>query len=234
MNAAFMTYSAYCQGCGQPFTLAADQRRSRRYCDDRCKQRFFRQQAQREALPLTTAPMPWDAPVLHHGRFEDFAEAYRGQIDVILTDPPYDRAALPVVAALVSLASTVLVPGGYLLFLTGKRLLPELFALCTVPTLQYVTQIDYVFTGVQSQGWCYTNTGKRVWQERSKPILWYERTAPQRPKGARVAIPLSAFRAAPTASLSSSRRPWISIRSATPISSPSPAFGPSWRVYHPQ
>ena len=193
MNAAFVNRTAYCQGCGHPFTRTGHQRQSRRYCADRCKMRFFRQRAQRQALPPTTAPMPWQAPVLHHGRFEDFAEAYRGQIDVILTDPPYERAALPVYAALVTLASTVLVPGGYFLCLTGKGLLPEIFALFAVPTLEYVTQIDYVFPGVHAQGARWTATGKRVWQERAKPVLWYERKAPSRPKGARGRHPFKRF-----------------------------------------
>jgi hypothetical protein len=149
MNVDFGERTAYCQGCGQPFTRTSEQRLSRRYCTDRCKMRYFRQQAQRQAIPPTTAPMPWEQPVLHHGRFEDFAEAYRGQIDVILTDPPYDRKALPVYAALVSLARTVLVPGGYFLCLTGKGLLPEIYALCGVPELEPVTQIDYSKTTPQ-------------------------------------------------------------------------------------
>jgi DNA modification methylase len=38
---------------------------------------------------------------------------------------------------------------------------------------------DYVFPGVHAQGQRWTSTGKRVWMERSKPILWYERRAPK-------------------------------------------------------
>ena len=193
MSAAFVDHIAYCQGCGQPFTRTSDQRQSRRYCADRCKMRFFRQQAQRQAIPPTSAPMPWTQPVLHHGRFEDFGEAYREQINVILTDPPYDRAALPVYAALARLASTVLVPGGYLLCLVGKGLLPEIVALLAVPPLEYVTSIDYVFPGVHAQGKRRTSTGLRVWQERAKYVLWYERKAPPRPQGARGRHPFKRF-----------------------------------------
>jgi DNA methylase len=183
----------YCRGCGQPLTLREGQRQSRRYCADTCKMRFFRQQAQHQARPPAPAPMPWKGPVLHHGCFEDFAEAYRGQIDVILTDPPYDRTSLPVYAALATLARTVLVPGGYLLILTGKGLLPEIFAALTLPALEYITLIDYVFPGTLAQGFKWTATGKRVWMERAKPVLWYERRAPARPKGTRGRHPWKRF-----------------------------------------
>lgn len=194
MNVGLVDPTATCQGCGHPFTRTEGQRQSRRYCTDRCKMRYFRQQALRQARPPTTAPMPWEAPVLHHGRFEDFAEAYRGQIDVLLVDPPYDRASLPVYDALQALASTVLVPGGYFLCLTGKGLLPELLPRLSVDTLAYVTVIDYVYTNaVQAQGWTWTATGKRVWQERAKPLLWYERTAPPRPPGTRGRHPFKRF-----------------------------------------
>lgn len=179
-----MDLQVSCEGCGSILVRQASGRLSRRYCSDRCKMRFHRQQARRQEAPVASAIMPWDQPVLYHGRFEDYAEAYLGQIDVILTDPPYDRKALPVYQALATFADTVLVPGGWLLCMTGKGIVFDVFPRLSIPGLEYLTAIDYRMTSSRSKAQKWTTTGKRFWQERHKPVLWFQKRALRRP-GAR-------------------------------------------------
>lgn len=88
-------------------------------------------------------------------------------IDVILTDPPYEREFLPVYEDLAKLAAHVLKPGGSLMVMVGQSYLPEIMALMT-PYLRYHWQLCYLTPGGQAV---------QLWQRNVntfwKPVLWY-------------------------------------------------------------
>jgi len=62
------------------------------------------------------------------GDFREVLADVRG-IDAIITDPPYERAALPMLADLARWADTVLAPGGVLAVLFGQAHLPDVYRL---------------------------------------------------------------------------------------------------------
>jgi 16S rRNA G966 N2-methylase RsmD len=99
--------------CVQCFQDRPHVRASKRFCGAACKQAFHRARQSLRSRGLL------DTPVCHWGRFQDYQAAYAGKIDVLITDPPYARATLPLYEALATLARTVLRPGGWLLCLTG-------------------------------------------------------------------------------------------------------------------
>jgi len=58
-------------------------------------------------------------------------------VDLIFTDPPYDRESLPLYDALAAQAKRVLRPGGSLLTYCGHYLLPEVIQRCTQAGMRY-------------------------------------------------------------------------------------------------
>lgn len=64
-------------------------------------------------------------------RLGDFREVLAGLrgVDAVITDPPYERAALPMLADLARWADTVLTPGGVLAVLFGQAHLPDVYRL---------------------------------------------------------------------------------------------------------
>lgn len=62
---------------------------------------------------------------MHHGDFRDILPRYAGQIDAIVTDPPYPVEFHPLWSDLAQLATTALVPQGMVIALTGKIHLDE-------------------------------------------------------------------------------------------------------------
>jgi ParB-like chromosome segregation protein Spo0J len=96
----------------------------------RIKRANERREARNKAVPL-----PDDAIRIVHGDFrtldiEDFS------IPLILTDPPYDRAALPLWMDLADFAARKLRPGGLLVAYSGVIFLPEVYAALSAK-LQY-------------------------------------------------------------------------------------------------
>jgi hypothetical protein len=62
------------------------------------------------------------------GDFREVLADVRG-IDAVITDPPYERAALPLLADLARWADEVLTPGGVLAVLFGQAHLPDVYRL---------------------------------------------------------------------------------------------------------
>jgi 16S rRNA G966 N2-methylase RsmD len=144
--------------------------RKRRYCTRRCRNaaHYRRYQGAGHGIP--------EAPVLHLGRFEDYAAAYAGKIDVIITDPPYANKDLPVFGALAAFAETVLVPGGWIVMVLGYGMIPKIYGVFEASTLEFRNQGCYLMLGPKAgQVEQYGSTGKDIWQQHHKPILCYRK-----------------------------------------------------------
>jgi hypothetical protein len=87
-------------------------------------------------------------------------------VDLIFTDPPYDRETLPQYADLAKFAARVLVPGGSLVAYVGHYGLPDVLPLMT-PHLRFWWQLALIHTGGTAK---LLGTGVYVtW----KPLLWF-------------------------------------------------------------
>jgi hypothetical protein len=126
-----------------------------------------RKHASRAAVP--------QGPVLHHGAFQAYQERYAGLVDVIITDLPYARKALPLYEALGQFALTTLVPGGWLLCLTGWGIDLEIRQQWLARGLEFVTVGCYDMPSVHNRSEKYLSTGKQTWQEYHKPVLWFQK-----------------------------------------------------------
>jgi DNA methylase len=154
--------------CVVCFTDMPHVRASKKFCGAACRQAFHRQHQQLRAQGLS------DTPVCHCGRFQDYQDVYAGKIDVLITDPPYDRASLPLYNDLATLARTVLRPGGWLLCLTGWALDLEARQTFSACGLEFLTVGCYHMPSTRTQAKKKTSTGWRFWQEHHKPLLWYQ------------------------------------------------------------
>ncbi len=87
-------------------------------------------------------------------------------VDLIFTDPPYDKASVPLYGELAALAARVLMPGGSLVCYVGVHALPSLFPLMT-PHLQFWWQLCLRLKAAfpRQHGW-------RV-HVHYKPLLWF-------------------------------------------------------------
>jgi SAM-dependent methyltransferase len=87
-------------------------------------------------------------------------------VDLIFTDPPYDKASVPLYGDLAALAGRVLVPGGSLVCYAGVHALPTLFPLMTLH-LQFWWQLCLRLKAAfpRQHGW-------RV-HVHYKPLLWF-------------------------------------------------------------
>jgi hypothetical protein len=73
-------------------------------------------------------------------------------LDLILTDPPYHKASVPLYGTLAEVAATCLKPGGSLLTMSGQSFLPELFELMTTH-LRYQWLLASRLTGPGTAVW---------------------------------------------------------------------------------
>lgn len=90
-----------------------------------------------------------------------------GSVDLIFTDPPYDRAFLPTYADLGRVAARVLKPGGSLITYLGSLHLPAVCRMLEDAGLRYVWQICCLHSGAEA---LMREYGIRVgW----KPMLWF-------------------------------------------------------------
>lgn len=87
-------------------------------------------------------------------------------VDLIFTDPPYDRVSVPLYGDLAEMAARVLKPGGSLLTYIGHYVLPDILDLMT-PHLTFWWVIAIEHTG--SQQMMYQKGVTVGW----KPILWF-------------------------------------------------------------
>ena len=88
-------------------------------------------------------------------------------VDVIITDPPYNREAVPLYESLALLARHSLKDGGSLVVMTGQSYLPEVIT-AIAPHLSYYWTLAYLTPGGQSP---------RLWAKQVnsfwKPLLWF-------------------------------------------------------------
>jgi DNA methylase len=109
-------------GAGAQAARLAQARRDRVKRDRDAQQR--RDEQARAAAAAHPAQPTWR---IEHGDFRHVLAGLR-DIDAIITDPPYGREYLPLLADLAQWADTVLAPGGVLAVLLGQSWLPEAFA----------------------------------------------------------------------------------------------------------
>jgi DNA methylase len=164
--------------CPQCYTMLmqpAGRGRRRRFCSDACKMRFAR------GTPPPKRPTLPPLPVWHHGRFEDYAPVYAGQVQVIITDPPYGRKHVPIYQALARFAATVLAPKGYLICMCGWEEVREVLNVfhADQPGLLPLGQIGYYLVGNHGGQGRRPETNQ-VWTRHHKCILWYQQTGGKR------------------------------------------------------
>jgi site-specific DNA-methyltransferase (adenine-specific) len=106
-----------------------------------------------------------DLVTLYHGDCREWS----GEVDAILTDPPYGRPALPLWAALATLATGNLRPGGWLLAYSGQSVLPEVMA--ALSPLAYRWTLAAVYPGGEQMARIGDMTVLTGW----KPVLAYRR-----------------------------------------------------------
>ena len=93
-------------------------------------------------------------------------------VDLILTDPPYEKQALPLFKELSHFAGKVLKPGGSLLCMSGNMYLPEVIDnLRDCKKIHYHFLCSYVMDGPTSQ-----EHSLKVFVS-SKPIIWFTKGA---------------------------------------------------------
>lgn len=157
--------------CLECLTDVPHVRSSKRFCGDVCKHKYHRRRHRLLARGLAGLPA-W-----HHGRFENYAQAYAGQVQVIITDPPYGRKHLPIYAALARFAETVLAPKGFLLCMCGWEEQREVLNLFHASRLLPLQDITYVLLGHGGQG--RRPETDHVWKRHTKRILWYQQPGPK-------------------------------------------------------
>lgn len=102
-------------------------------------------------------------------------------VDLIFTDPPYGKAALPTYEAIAKVAKRVLKPGASLLAYTGQSVLPEVLNIFG-ESLNYWWTINLVHRSGNQQmpgKWVYIG-----W----KPIVWYVKGTSRAPEYVRDTI----------------------------------------------
>ena len=91
-------------------------------------------------------------------------------VDAIITDPPYEQAAIPAFRDLRDLASKVLKPGGHLVVMTGSMFLPQWFAqLEGDPEIVYRYAMSVRLLGATTQN------RPRKMVDGCKPVLLYNK-----------------------------------------------------------
>lgn len=105
---------------------------------------------------------------LHVGDFFELADRIEDDsVDLVFTDPPYDKSSVDLYRKAAKVAARILKPGGSFVAYTGQKYLPEVYGLINNPALRYW----WTFAGVHAEGrQMLQRLGIRCgW----KPILWY-------------------------------------------------------------
>lgn len=88
-------------------------------------------------------------------------------VDLVFTDPPYDKNSVDLYRKAAKVAARILKPGGSFIAYSGQKYLPEVYGLINHPALRYW----WTFAGVHSGGnQMLQKLGIRC---RWKPIVWY-------------------------------------------------------------
>lgn len=108
-----------------------------------------------------------DAVTIYHGDARDWDGVV---VDAILTDPPYDRQALPLWELLADL-STNLAAGGWLVAYSGQAFLPDVYAALSTEALGYCWTLSARYEG----GGQVINRDDLTVLTEWKPLLAYRR-----------------------------------------------------------
>jgi hypothetical protein len=123
-----------------------------------------KRKAERKAMAATVKKL---APDVRVGDFRKvLSDLPDNSVDLIFTDPPYDKKSVPLYADLASLAARVLVQGGSLICYAGVHALPSLFPIMT-PHIKFWWQLCLRLKAAfpRQHGW-------RV-HVHYKPLLWF-------------------------------------------------------------
>jgi hypothetical protein len=113
---------------------------------------------------------------LYEASIFDVEELRLGPASLVLTDPPYEASAVDLWVELGRFASRVLVPGGWLVAMSGQKWLPEIFQALGDSGLYYCWTMAVTVTGVNNQqGWV---SRRNPVNNRFKPILVYSNGEP--------------------------------------------------------
>ena len=185
-------------GCNNPVPQSEGRGRPQKYCRHACKISAYRRRhsapairrqarkfrdvraaaarAEREGRAPSTSPIAWHVCDIDH--LADIVDAE--SVDVIVTDPPYERAALSVWRSLATFAGHALRPGGLLVAMSGQIALQGVFRElehgCSDTTLDYRWTLCYNMPGAGTQIWPPANIHAR-W----KPVLVYQRSGVPKP-----------------------------------------------------
>lgn len=118
-----------------------------------------------KAVLAAIKPVPVDG--LHIGDFRELATSIPdASVDLIFTDPPYDRDSIPLFGDLGAIAARILKPGGSLICYCGQIQLPEVLPLLSAH-LRYWWTCACIHSGGANQMHEYGI--KNQW----KPMLWF-------------------------------------------------------------
>jgi len=160
--------------CGFCLSIIDGRHKDRQFCTNSCRVAAWRRNKTIERLGIA------NHPILHHGKFQDYAKRYRRIIDVIITDPPYGRDFLSLYKDLAHFALDTLHPGGWLLCLTGWGLLWDIGNIFNKTRLEYVTVCTYLMPSISPlKAEKRLSTGLRKFQQKAKPLLWYQKPGSQ-------------------------------------------------------
>ena len=117
-----------------------------------------------------------DLVTIYHGDMRDLEV---GPVEAIVTDPPYERGALPLWSALAAVAAVALAPGGWMVAYSGQANLPAVFVALAVPDLVYRWTLSARYEG----GGQIVSAGEMAVLSEWKPILAYRRRPFGSPRG---------------------------------------------------
>lgn len=104
----------------------------------------------------------------YHGDFREVAKTIpNGSVDLIFTDPPYDRKTLPLYGELAAIAKKKLIPGGSLICYLGQFQMDKVLELVTPHLRLWWTLAVYYSQGPFAR---MTEYGVIV---KWKPLLWF-------------------------------------------------------------
>jgi 16S rRNA G966 N2-methylase RsmD len=134
---------------------------------DRVYKRVLRFQSREKALAKVEDGTLLDMVDLREGDFREvLVDLPDESVALIFTDPPYDKASVPLYGDLAELAARVLVPGGSLITYSGRCALEEVMRLLG----RHLTY--WWLAAAKHNGASTRMPGKSVFAE-WKPLLWY-------------------------------------------------------------
>lgn len=131
--------------------------------EKKAEKEAVRQEAAKEAEKIVAD----DLHGVHRGDFRDVAKTLAdASVDLIFTDPPYDRKTLPLYGDMAEIAARVLKPGGSLITYLGQYQIHEVCTLIA-PHLRLWWTLCCLHTGQSAR---MTEYGVVV---KWKPMLWF-------------------------------------------------------------